>query len=210
VSSPAILVVCALLPELRYAQLPEGVEVLACGVGPVEAAIAVATELARTRYDAVLNAGLAGAYRTSANVGDAVLVVDETYAELGLEGGGPLALPEGARLAARVDADPALLRRCAASAPSLPRVRGLTVAQITATDATAQRLAERYATDVESMEGFSVLRAAALAKVPALEVRGISNYVGARDRSEWDFAAGARATARALESVLQSLVEEFP
>jgi futalosine hydrolase len=55
------------------------------------------------------------------------------------------------------------------------------------------------------MEGFSVLRAAAVARIPALEVRGVSNYVGDRASAQWDFAAGARAAAIALESVLDRL-----
>ena len=77
---------------------------------------------------------------------------------------------------------------------------------MTTTDASALRLWERYGADVESMEGFSVLRAAAVARVPALEVRGISNYVGDRARAEWDFAAGARATAAALDAILEALL----
>ncbi len=198
-----ILVVCALLAELRYVSERPNVEVLACGVGPVEAAVAVAGALARGRYDAVVNAGIAGAFRGSARVGDAVLVRDDVLADLGLEGGGPLSLPDGATLVERTTADSALLGICTPTA--LPLVRGVTVAQVTATDATAARLRARYAADVESMEGFSVLRAAAVAKIPALEVRGISNYVGDRVSGEWDFAAGARATARALEAVLDRI-----
>jgi futalosine hydrolase len=206
-SAGPVLVVCALLPELRYATLPAEVEVLACGVGPVEAAIAVASALARNAYRAVVNAGIAGAFRGSARIGDALLVDEEILADFGLEGGGSLSLPGGATLAGRAVADAGLLRR--AGGLALRRVRGLTVAQITATDATATRLRVRYDTDVESMEGFSVLRAAALANTPALEVRGISNYVGDRASSEWDFAAGARATAGALEAVLSALVQEL-
>ena len=199
-----ILVVCALPAELRYVSVRDGVEILASGVGPVEAAIGVANALARARYDAVINAGIGGAFRGSAAVGDAVLVADETLADFGLEGGGALALPGGAVLAERVAADAACISRCAPA--RLPLVRGLTVAQVTATDTTAKRLRERYGADVESMEGFSVLRAAAVASVPAIEVRGISNLVGDRASSGWDFAAGARAAARALESVLDRIV----
>jgi futalosine hydrolase len=198
-----ILVVCALLAELRYVSERPNVEILACGIGPVEAAVAVSSALARGRFDAVVNAGIGGAFRGSARVGDAVLVRDELLADLGLEGGGTLSLPDGAMLVERTAADPALLGICTPTA--LPLVRGVTVAQVTATDATAARLRTRYTADVESMEGFSVLRAAAVAKVPALEVRGISNYVGDRASGEWDFAAGARATARALEAVLDRI-----
>ena len=57
------------------------------------------------------------------------------------------------------------------------------------------------------MEGFSVLRACELAGVPALEVRGVSNRVGDRAASGWDFAAGSRAAVEALEAVLDRLGE---
>ena len=39
---------------------------------------------------------------------------------------------------------------------------------------------------VEAMEGFGVLRAAARAGVPAVEVRAISNAIGEADRRRWD------------------------
>lgn len=198
-----ILVVCALPAELRGFAPDEGVEVLACGVGPVEAAASVARRLATTRFSAVINAGIAGAFRGSAKVGEAMLVTSECLAELGLEGGGALTLPDGASLVGEVAADARLVARCAGT--SLPHARGLTVSAVTTTDATAARLQRTYAPGVESMEGFAVLRAAQLAGVPALEVRGISNYVGERSRAEWDFRAGARATVAALEAILVPL-----
>jgi futalosine hydrolase len=199
-----LLIVCALDAELRGFPPRSGLEVFCCGVGPVEAAAGVARVLATGRYSMVLNAGIAGAFRGSASVGDAVLVESEALADFGLEGGGEFTLPDGASLAAHVPADAALLERCA-SAP-YPRVRGLTVAQVTTTDATAARLQLAYSPGVESMEGFAVLRAAQLAGVPALELRGISNFVGARSKAAWDFRAGARATVAALETLLPLLL----
>ena len=198
-----VLVVCALLPELRYFEPRDGVELFGCGVGPVEAAAETARKLAERRYDAVINAGIAGAFRQRARIGDAILIADEMLAELGLEGGGTLSLPGGATLVERCAADGALFAQAGAS--GLATGRGLTVAQITTTDTTARRLRDRYAADVESMEGFSVLRAAALAHVPAIELRGISNYVGDRAASEWSFEAGARAAAAGLGAVLDRL-----
>src|SRR5919201_1114051 len=40
---------------------------------------------------------------------------------------------------------------------------------------------------LEAMEGFGVLRAAALAGVPAVELRAVSNAVDETDRSLWRF-----------------------
>lgn len=200
-----ILVVCALPSELRAFVPTDGVQLLAGGVGPIEAAIATARALADETYEAVINAGIGGAFRGSAHVGEAVLVRDERLADFGLEGGGPLTLPDGALLADETKASSELLQRCAA----LPfrTVRGLTVTSVTTARATADRLQSAYGADVESMEGFAVLRAAELAGVPALEVRGISNYVDDRARSEWNFAAGSRAACRALEAVLECLLK---
>jgi futalosine hydrolase len=199
-----ILVICALLPELRYHAARDGVELFACGVGPVEAAAETARKLAWGGYQAVVNAGIGGAFRGRARIGDALAIAEETLAELGLEGGGPLTLPGGATLVDKTLADRALLERAHGSL--LPVGAGLTVAQVTTTDATARRLSDRYAPDVESMEGFSVLRAAALAGVAALEIRGISNYVGDRSAAEWNFEAGARAAAAGLDAVLDRLI----
>jgi futalosine hydrolase len=201
-----ILVVCALLPELRDLRARAGVEVFACGVGPVEAAAETARKLARGTYDAVVNAGIAGAFRGRARIGDAFTIVEERLADLGLEGGATLTLPGGATLVERASADAALLERIAPS--RLPPAKGVTVAQVTTTDSTARRLHDRYDADVESMEGFAILRAAALASVPALEVRGISNFVGDRADAEWNFAAGARAAAAALDAVLERLLTD--
>ena len=41
---------------------------------------------------------------------------------------------------------------------------------------------------VEAMEGFGVLRACALAGIPAVEIRVISNEIGESDRSRWQVA----------------------
>jgi futalosine hydrolase len=198
-----ILIVCALPAELRGFPPREGVDILPCGVGPVEAAVAVARALAGHAYAAVINAGIAGAFRGSAAVGDALLVTSERLADLGLEGGGALKLPDGASLVGEVAADAGLVARTA----PLPfrAARGLTVSQVTTTDATAARLQRAYAPDVESMEGFAVLRAAQAAGVRALEVRGISNYVGERADAQWDFRAGAQAAVNALEAVVARL-----
>ena len=83
--------------------------------------------------------------------------------------------------------------------------RGVTSAIVTSTTARALVLAHRFRADVESMEGFSVLRAARLAGVPAVEIRGVSNLVGERASNEWNFRAGAEAAVATTEALLDVL-----
>lgn len=196
-----ILLVCAVAQELEWLGPRAGVETLITGIGPVDAASRVTRALNAKRYDTVIDAGVAGAMRGVAAVGDAVVVGEELY-PLRLETDRALSLPPGNLVADRVPADAQLIE--AVTALGFPLVRGITVSNVTATAATANRLRELGA-EIETMEGFAVLRAAQLSGVPAIEVRGISNYVGDRAESNWDFEAGISGLRHVLNATLDLL-----
>lgn len=193
-----ILIVCAVAKELAFLAPQPHVEVLITGVGPVDAAANVSRALAQSSYDLVINAGIAGAFDGDAKIGDGVVVSEDAF-ELDLETGEPILLPDGLRAHDRATSDLNLVDALV-ELGFLAR-RGVTVARVTATEATAVRLAERGA-QTESMEGFAVLRAAEIAGVKAIQVRGISNRVGDRARSRWDFAAGTAGLERVLGALL--------
>lgn len=159
-----VLVVAATSHEL---ETPSGWIGVVCGVGPVEAAAATATAIATHRPSAVLHVGVAGS-RTASGIAPMRFVIGTSahYADLGV--------PE--RLApARVLPDPVLL---AAMQRALPEAA---VREI----GTSARVGGTTGCDVEAMEGFAVLRAAALAGIPAIEVRVISNRIEEADRAKW-------------------------
>lgn len=194
-----ILLTSAIDKELSSWHGRDGVDVLTIGVGPVEAACAVTQALTRRAYRLVINAGIAGAIDGAAEIGDGVAVNDETI-ELDLEDGRPIVLPDGNRVVHKAYSDRGLI--AALAKRGYRGLHGITVSRVTSTEETASRLA-RLGAQVESMEGFAVLRAAGRVGVSAIELRGISNRVGSRDRSGWSFVAGARG----LESVLNALFE---
>ncbi len=175
-----VLVVAATAPELAWVR--GRAPTLACGVGPVEAAAATATALARARPDAVLHVGIAGA---RAGVGDVVVGSASHYDDL------RAAIP----VAHRLDPDPALLARARAA------LHGVRVEPI----ATSAAVGSSTSAAVEAMEGFGVLRAAALAGVPALELRAISNLIGEVDRERWDIPGALAALGVAGTAVLDAL-----
>jgi futalosine hydrolase len=177
-----ILLVAATEQEL--VELP-GTRSLACGLGPVDAALATRSALADARPQAVLHVGIAGARRGSGVPLLSVVIGSESrYSDQRLRTlPPPVAWPDTDLLeAARRALPEALVRPIATSG----HVGG-------GTDA-----------DVEAMEGYGVLRAAALADVPALEVRVVSNEVEEDDRARWLFAE-AFAT---LHAALPALVRE--
>jgi futalosine hydrolase len=55
------------------------------------------------------------------------------------------------------------------------------------------------------MEGFGVLRAAALADVPAVELRAISNAIGEPDRAKWRFDDAFAAIGDAVTRLVPEL-----
>ncbi len=203
-----ILVVCAVAQELAALRRRDGVTVLAVGVGPVEASLGTARALAALPYDAVVNAGIAGGFRDRCTVGDAVVVTRDDYVELGLEDGRTFPLPPGSELVRTAEAHPRLLRPFLDGLIPAIAGRGVTSATVTGTTARALVLAHRFRADVETMEGFAVLRAAHVAGVPAVQVRGVSNLVGDRETNEWDFGAGARAAVATTDALLDVLLSE--
>lgn len=167
------------MPLLVAATVPElcGSDGLVCGVGPVEAAAAVAAALQRGRSDAVLHVGIAGA--RGIPPGSVVIGSEALYCDLAA------AFP----VVDRVAADPLLLEAARRALPQAPVVRIGTSAAVGGV---------AHDVPVEAMEGFGVLRAAALAGVPALEVRAVSNEIGEGDRALWRVEDALAALGRAL------------
>ena len=60
---------------------------------------------------------------------------------------------------------------------------------------------------VEGMEGFGVLRACAVAGVPAIEVRAISNEIAEGDRARWRIGRALEALADALPRMLDAAAQ---
>ena len=178
-----LLVVAATEAELRGAR---DAATLACGIGPVEAALATARALAELRPDAVLHVGIAGARGIDPPA--LVLGSESVYCDV-LDPGSTMPRVE------RVLPDADLLASACAALP------GALVLPI----ATCGKVGGGAGYDVEAMEGFGVLRAAALAGVPAVELRAISNAVDEPDRSRWRFDDALAALASAVERLVAVL-----
>ncbi|MEU6374542.1 futalosine hydrolase [Streptomyces sp. NPDC046909] len=184
------------------------VDVLAVGVGPALAAAGTATALARTPYDLVVSAGIAGGFQPYAPVGSLVVADEITAADLGAE------TPDGFLPVTELGfgtvthRPPEALVREAVAATGARAGAVLTVSTVTGTAARAAALRDRHPTALaEAMEGFGVAEAAALHGVPVLEVRAVSNPVGPRDRAAWRIADALTALTEGfgkLAPVLES------
>jgi len=159
----------------------DGRDGLVCGVGPVEAAAATARALALRTWSAVLHVGVAGGRDLAA--GSLVIGAEAIYCDLSA----------AIRLVDRVPADPRLI---AAAHRVIPGARILPIGTSAAVGGTGHDVA------VEAMEGFGVLRAAALAGVPAVEIRAISNQIGDPDRNRWQITEAIDALSRETPALI--------
>jgi futalosine hydrolase len=185
-----LLVVTAVAAEadaVRAGSDPVNVVVTPVGVGPAAAAAGTARLLATGRYRAVISVGIAGGFVGRAPVGATVLGARSIAADLGAESpDGFLPVDELGFGTGTLSADPVLLKGLIAALPDAISGDLLTLATVTGTAATAERLAARFPLAVaEAMEGFGVATAAAGAGLPFAELRTISNPVGPRDRAAW-------------------------
>jgi nucleoside phosphorylase len=178
-----LLVVAATERELRGAG---DAATLVCGIGPVEAALATARALAERRPDAVLHVGIAGA--RGIEPPSLVLGSESVYCDV-------IDPAFTMRRVERVGPDAGLL---AAARAALPDALVLPIA-------TCAKVGGGAGYKVEAMEGFGVLRAAELARVPAVELRAISNAVAEPDRSRWRFDDALDALAAAVERLVMVL-----
>lgn len=158
-----ILVVAATEKELAAAGAPNG---FCCGIGPAESGIRTATALVELQPDAVLHVGIAGAPDLAPL--SVVIGTEAFYSDV----------VDSASLMPRVERAYPSRELVDAARRALPGAHFLPITS-------CARVGGGGACEVEAMEGFSVLRAAELAGVPAVEVRTISNRPADSDRSQW-------------------------
>jgi len=160
---------------------------LVCGVGPVEAAAATARALALQPADAVVHVGIAGA--RGLEPGTVVVGTEAVYCDLSADW----------PVVDRVEADRHLV---AAARAALPEAFTAPIHTSAAVGGASDSLLQ--APLVEAMEGFGVLRAAALAGVAAVEIRAVSNEIGEVDRTRWEPSRALEALEAALPRIVEA------
>ncbi len=193
-ANPRILLVAAteneVAPFLRCMKMKTSrfnVEVLITGVGMVATAFGMGTMLAQHKFTLAINAGIAGSFDKSLPLGELVMVEKDFFTELGAEDG-PEFIPIEQLGLGNSETIPITFSDQNPFPPaSLRRVMGVTVNTVHGNPASIDRLNLRIPAKelVETMEGAAFYYACSRAKLPAIQIRSISNYVEKRDRSSW-------------------------
>ncbi len=183
-------------------------EPLVSGVGPVQAAYALSKSISNYRPALVIAAGIAGSFSVKFPPGTVVAVRSELFADtgvwekqtfkdlfdLGLADPNEYPYRQG-RLLYNLPLHPAL---------SIPQADACTVSQISTQRESIEMMKLKYNPGIESMEGAAYQYVCMMEKIPFLQIRSISNYVGIRDKSEWKMNESIQALNETLGTIIQN------
>ena len=198
------------------------IQLIHLGVGMVSASMALTQLLERHPPELLIAFGCGGAYsRSGLKNGDLALASAEVFGDLGIAAAHkfiPLAelhlpLPQILAVEQQIELDPGW---CQGVKQSLERTDGfkgrrimagtfVSVNRVSGTPELSQQLEACWEGICENMEGAALAQVAKAYGIPLIELRGISNPCGSRDRSTWNLPAGMQVAQTAVLHILQDL-----
>lgn len=157
----------------------------------------------------LIQAGIAGSFSTDYPPGSIVLVNEEVTGDLGVEENNEfkdvfdMGLPQitdpytGKGL---VNNNIELLQQ-----QNLPLVKSVTISEISTRPQRIQQLQQKYQPVVESMEGAAFHYVALTEKIPFIQLRAISNFVGERDKTKWKMKDSIALLNEKLKEIVERL-----
>lgn len=193
--------------DLIQAELNDKVKLLVTGVGSMQTAYHLTREIALQKPVLIIQAGIAGSFEETAGV-KLVTIHRDAPADLGVTENGQFLSIFDMQLS---DANAFPFTQGWLVNPhaildevGLESVTGITVNEITTDPA---RIAHYRSTgaQVESMEGAALHYVALMEKIPFLQLRAVSNYIGERDKTKWKM----KESIAALNAKLTSLIKHY-
>ncbi len=178
---------------------PRGIRVVHCGVGMAECAATTARLVIENPPDLVILAGIAGTYTDGLEVGETVVVASETIADLGRYSGKANDCCDKCG-----DGMFTPLFQKTYATPIIPK--GYKAVRSNTVDMAGGVLlaSNPIEANIENMEGAAFLAVCAAMRVPAMEVRTISNRVGECIAAR-DMEIATRRLAIDLEQILKEI-----
>lgn len=187
------------------------VDILIGGIGLMHTAWHLGRQLARKKPDLAIQAGIAGSFRRSWPLGQVVLIGREQLGDLGVDDNG--SFKDLFDTGLWTDSVPPFTENSLVNTfsglpfvPELPIAKGISINMVTGSPASIERLEQKYAPDIESMEGAAFHFACLQEAVPFLQLRSISNYVEARDKSKWNIPLAVKQLNETLIEIVESIV----
>lgn len=195
------------LGEENYTCNGHEIDVLITGVGSINTTYLLTYNINNERPGYMIQAGICGSFSNDYSPGDLVFVSEETVADLGVE--------ENEQFKDVFDMGLQETTTGPYTGKSLinpyiddwneydlPFVKAVTINEITTRPHRIEQLKQKYFAEIESQEGAAFHYTALMERIPFMQMRCVSNYVGERDKSKWKMQ-------EAIEELNWQLIEIF-
>lgn len=166
------------------------IEILITGVGQVSTTYLLTLNFLNKKPDMVIQAGIAGTFTNHIQLGQTVLIKQDSFGDVGIEEKQHFSTLFDAGFGGKDDfpfINGWLVNDTLRffNEPSLEPVKAVTVNKISDSLFQKQQLQHHFLPDVESMEGAAFHFVCLQQKIPFIQIRSISNSVGERDKTKW-------------------------
>ena len=205
--------VTEITPFLEYYKVKNGMpansatDILITGIGLAATTYSLMKQLHIKRPDIIIQAGIGGCFDTAISLGSVLAIKQEAIADQGVIEHGKLKTLFNLKLAAQnqypfskgwlINKSEVLKK------VKLKKVTGVSVNEITTSKQKVKLYKEIFNPVVESMEGAALHYVCVMEKIPFLQIRSVSNYVGERNKKNWKIKESIINLNKELISLLQ-------
>ena len=188
---------------------PHLIHPLVTGVGMVNTAIALARSEFMNEVDFALQLGVAGSFHESFQLGRVYEVVEDRFADLGVEEADGSFTDVYEMMLCPPDTFPfegGWIRQGKKIIESgLPQAIAITVNKVHGHAASIDAIRRKYSADLESMEGAAFFYACRLMDVKCIQLRSVSNRVEPRNRDAWQLGEAIDNLNREVIRIIENL-----
>lgn len=193
------------LPKLRH-----NIDVLISGIGLTATTYSLTKQFIIKKPDFVIQAGVAGCFDKKISLGSVVIVKEDTIADQSVVEMKKLKTLFDLKLVPQnqypfqkgwlVNPYPVSLKQT-----RLKAVKGISVNQITTDKKMIRFYKKEFHPVTESMEGAALHYVCLMEKVPFLQIRSISNYIGERNKKKWNMKESIIQLNKELIRIITSI-----
>ena len=187
-------------------------EILITGVGTFNTVYELIKKIHSKAYDLIIQLGIAGSYKAQLNLGEAYLVKEDCFADLGVFEKGNFQTIFEMGFSNQNDfpfVNGKLENPYIQSFDiKVYEAKGATVNLLTDDSAYCDVLIEKYKADLESMEGAAFHYVCLKEKQVFLQIRGVSNLVGDRNKSHWKIHEAIRASNQIVIDIYKKYLKK--
>jgi futalosine hydrolase len=205
-----LLIVAATQFEIEpFIQHKKKTDILITGVGIPATVYHLTRKLLTQKYDLAIQAGVAGTFSDRITLGEVIAIKEDTFADIGIEEKGKMQTLFEKGFINNDDfpfTNGWLVNRQPVSEKIfLPMAKAITVNRISDNEFQNILMQQKFAAEVESMEGAAFHYVCLQQGINFLQIRCISNAVGERDKSKWNLETSIENLNKVLIKIVGNL-----